>query len=106
MEFRVATNGLTLPHGRGLLGAMQWFGLNGIEAAKKDYLRNRILAGGPYSAEEQQAILDYCQSGRRRTSLSYTRDWIREDTNLIPALWRGEVYEGRHCDCGIQGRAT
>ena len=34
-EFRVATNGLTLPHGRGLLGAMQWFGLNGIEAAKK-----------------------------------------------------------------------
>jgi hypothetical protein len=88
-EFRVATNGLTLPHGRGLLGAMQWFGLDGIEAAKKDHLRKRILDGGPYSPEDQQAILDYCQSDVEALPQLYRR-LMRETENLVPALWRGE----------------
>jgi hypothetical protein len=112
-EFRVATNGLTLPHGRGLLGAMQWFGLNGIEAAKKDHLRNRILARGPYSAEERQAILDYCQSDVDGLAQLYPR-LIREDTNLIPALWRGEYmkviaiaeYSGVPLDAALYQRMT
>jgi hypothetical protein len=88
-EFRVLTNGLALPHGRGLLGAMQWFGLDGIEASKKDYLRQRILAGGPYSSEDQQAILDYCQSDVVALVQLFPH-MLNTATNLVPALWRGE----------------
>lgn len=88
-EFRVITNGLTLPHGRGLLGAMQWYGLDGIEASKKDHIRERILAGPPYSAEEQKIIQDYCQSDVEALADLYPR-MIDDEANLIPALWRGE----------------
>jgi len=88
-EFRIETNGLSVPHGRGLLGAMQWYGLDGIEATRKDVLRKRILAGGPYSGEEQQAILDYCQSDVEALSLLFPRI-VPDDANLLPGLWRAE----------------
>jgi DNA polymerase-1 len=87
-EFRVHTNGIALAHGRGLLGAMQWFGLDGISALRKDTMRKRILAGGPYSGEEQRAILNYCQSDVDALAELFPR--MLADTNLIPALWRGE----------------
>jgi DNA polymerase I len=61
-EFRNLTNGLPLPCGRSLIGALQYFGLSAIAGVEKDALRRRILAGGPYSAEERAAILDYCAS--------------------------------------------
>ena len=32
IEFRNLTNGLTTPCGNGLLGALTWFGLNGIDS--------------------------------------------------------------------------
>src|SRR5262249_7606743 len=112
-EFRVTTNGLHLPHGRGLLGAMQWHGLDGIDALKKDYSRKRILPGGPYSAEDQQAILDYCQSDVVALAQLYPR-MINRDANLIPALWRGEYMKviawAEHCgvpvDAALYRRMT
>jgi hypothetical protein len=88
-EFRVRTNGLPLPHGRGLLGAMQWYGLDGIEASRKEYIRKRILAGGPYSKEDRENILSYCQSDVEGLAQLYSR-MIGDKTNLIQALWRGE----------------
>jgi hypothetical protein len=60
-EFRCLTNGLELPMGRNLLGALHYFGLSSMEAAEKDTMRNLILGGGPWNAEEQTAILNYCQ---------------------------------------------
>jgi DNA polymerase-1 len=59
-EFRNRTNGLTTPAGAGLVGALTYFGLDTIGAQEKDELRKRILAGGPWSASERAAILDYC----------------------------------------------
>jgi len=59
-EFRDRTNGLTTPAGAGLVGALTYFGLDTIGAQEKDELRKRILAGGPWSASERAAILDYC----------------------------------------------
>jgi hypothetical protein len=61
-EFRVQTNGVIGAGGAGLLDALAWYGLRGITADEKDSMRDRILAGGPWSPDEQTAILDYCES--------------------------------------------
>ena len=59
-EFRRLTNGLPLPSGRGLLGALTWFGLGAMTHAEKGSNRELVLRGGPYSAEERDRILRYC----------------------------------------------
>jgi DNA polymerase-1 len=61
-EFRDRTNGLETPAGAGLVGALTYFGLDTIGAQEKDAMRLLILAGGPWSAKERAAILDYCAS--------------------------------------------
>jgi DNA polymerase I len=62
IEFRNRTNGLSLPAGRGLIGALTYFGLDTVGAAEKDEKRKLILAGGPWSAEGRAEILEYCES--------------------------------------------
>ncbi|MDA1349825.1 MAG: DNA polymerase I, partial [Chloroflexi bacterium] len=59
-EFRNVSNGLDTPCGDSLLGALAWFGLDGIEAAEKDTMRTLALRGGPWTADERVALLDYC----------------------------------------------
>jgi DNA polymerase-1 len=59
-EFRDRTNGLTIPAGAGLLGALTYFGLDSIGATEKDEMRALILRGGPWSDSERESILDYC----------------------------------------------
>ena len=59
-EFRVETNGLKLPAGRGLLGALAHFGLGGMSAGEKESMRELIMGGGPWSEAEKAAILAYC----------------------------------------------
>ena len=44
-EFRARTNGLDTPAGNSLLGALGYFGLDGIGAAEKDDMRALILRG-------------------------------------------------------------
>ncbi len=61
-EFRWLTNGKALPHGNGLLGTLLYFGLPTIGAEEKDTMRNLVLRRGPWSAAEQAAILEYCES--------------------------------------------
>lgn len=61
-EFRNATNGTTLPGGRGLLGALSFHGITSITAAAKHEERNLVIAGGPWNTDEQRRILDYCQT--------------------------------------------
>ena len=48
--------------GNSLLGALSYFGLDGIGAGEKDDMRQLALRGGEYTAEEKAALLDYCQS--------------------------------------------
>src|SRR4051812_17357073 len=59
-EFRAETNGLTLPCGRGLLGALQWHGLPHLDADEKGEMRQLAMRGGHYTAGERQALLHYC----------------------------------------------
>jgi DNA polymerase I len=62
VEFRNITNGLPLQAGNGLLGALSYFGLDGIGCAEKDEMRALALRGGDYTQAEREALLDYCQS--------------------------------------------
>jgi DNA polymerase-1 len=61
-EFRARTNGYSLPHGASLLGTLTYFGLDGIAVTEKRDLRNLILSGGPWSADDREVILLYCES--------------------------------------------
>jgi DNA polymerase-1 len=61
VEFRNATNGLTLPAGNGLLGALGYYGLPFMGVAQKEEMRALALRGGPWSAAERRKLLDYCQ---------------------------------------------
>ena len=61
-EFRNLTNGRSVPSGNGLLGALVYHGLPAMEAVEKEEMRALAMRGGEYSAAEQTALLDYCES--------------------------------------------
>lgn len=61
-EFRNLTNGLATPCGSGLLGALAHFGLDARDGAEKASMRDLAGRGGPFTADEQAALLDYCAS--------------------------------------------
>lgn len=62
IEFRAATNGYELPHGRGLLGALLYYGLPAMEGIEKSEMRLLAQRGGPYTAQEQADLLAYCET--------------------------------------------
>jgi hypothetical protein len=62
VEFRNLTNGRTRLLGNSLLDALATFGLDGIDASEKADMQAFALRGGPYTAEERQALLAYCES--------------------------------------------
>jgi DNA polymerase I len=49
----------------GLAGALQYFCEDGIDTAHKTDMRDRILQGPPFRAEERELILSYCESDVR-----------------------------------------
>ena len=61
-EHRVATNGIPLACGNGLLGALAIRGLAHIDAGEKEEMRNLVLGQTDYSDAERAAILAYCMS--------------------------------------------
>jgi DNA polymerase I len=81
VEFCRMTNGRARPAGKGLLGALVYFGIPGIDPSDKAEMRDLILRGN-YSADERRAILAYCRSdvvGLRALypALLPTIDWPR-----------------------------
>ena len=61
-EFRVATNGRPTISGNSLIGALRAHGLDAMAGEEKRDMRHLIMSGGPWSHQQRQAILDYCQS--------------------------------------------
>ncbi len=60
-EFRCSTNGISLGAGGAtLLGALTHHGLYAMDTAEKDDMRALAIRGGPYTADERAALLDYC----------------------------------------------
>jgi hypothetical protein len=44
------------------LGALAYYGLDAIGAAEKESMRALAIRGGPYTGDEQQALIDYCET--------------------------------------------
>jgi len=66
-EFRNEISGRTPPNGyrvfdTSLVGAMDYFHLNHIDAGEKRELQLRISRGYPFTSEEREGILNYCLS--------------------------------------------
>jgi DNA polymerase I-like protein with 3'-5' exonuclease and polymerase domains len=51
-----------LPAGKGLLGALIYFGLQHIDMGEKTEMRALAMRGGPYTVEERLALLAYCMT--------------------------------------------
>jgi hypothetical protein len=86
-EFRCRTAGLTVPAGSGLLGALTWYGLDVMSAVEKDEMRKLVMRGGPWSPNEQQALLAYCSEDV--DALVRLLPWMLPDIDLPRALLRG-----------------
>jgi hypothetical protein len=88
VEFRNHTN-LPLPCGSGLLGALTWFGLDGIGAEEKESMRQLALRGGPWTTEEKAAAriehngvpIDTGMLGRLRTDWTAILDRPKSTSN-------------------------
>ena len=87
-EFRLFTND-GLPHGRGLLDACATLGLSTITTATKDAGRSLAIRGGPFTADERETLLAYCESDVRATAALFLRMQSRID--LPRALLRGRA---------------
>jgi hypothetical protein len=60
--FRNITNGRYVPEGKGLLGALRYYGLDDIGTKQKDAMQKRVMQGWPFTPEERRQILIYCES--------------------------------------------
>lgn len=87
VEFRWLTNGLQLPQGRSLLGALFYFGLSSIAGEQKDAMRDLILSSGPWSKSEKLEILDYCETDV--VALASLLNVIEDKIDWSRALLRG-----------------
>lgn len=86
-EFRNNNNGLYAPSGNGLLGALVSHGISGIESVEKESMRSLALRGGPWSIDEKNKLLDYCESDVR--ALEQLLPKMIEKIDIPRALLRG-----------------
>ena len=59
-EFRCQTNGMRVPCGTGLLGALAYIGAPAVGEADKSAMRSIAIRGGPYTTNELTALMSYC----------------------------------------------
>jgi len=87
VEFRNLRNGLSVPSGFGLLGALIYFGLPHMSDSQKEASRDLVLRGGPWSSEARAMILDYCEEDV--VSLSRLVERLELHLDVPRALLRG-----------------
>jgi DNA polymerase I len=88
--FRNITNGRITPEGKGLLGALRYYGLDAMSTKHKDGMRKRILEGFPFPEEEWQAILEYCAQDTDCMEGLLAKILADPDFDLPIALYHGE----------------
>jgi hypothetical protein len=86
-EFRNLTNGLPTVCGAGLLGALAFYGLDALDSADKDAMRQLAMRGGPFTERERSDLLDYCESDVR--GLAALLSVMLPQVDLPRALLRG-----------------
>lgn len=92
-EFRCQTNGLSLPAGSGLMGALVHYGLPAIDACEKNNMRGLALRGAPYSYAEKEELLAYCESDVQGLArlLRAMADHVDLDRALVRGRYMGAV---------------
>jgi DNA polymerase I len=85
--FRNLTNGRYTPEGRGLIGLLRYFGLDSIDAKRKDAMQKRVMQGPPFTTDEREKILAYCLSDVE--SLARVLPLILPEIDLGVALYHG-----------------
>jgi DNA polymerase I len=88
--FRKIVCGRSVPQGRGLIGALVYYGLDNIGAKQKDTMRDRIMKGWPFTLEEQRQFLDYCYSDVDALLRLLPNILSDPDFDLGVALYHGE----------------
>ncbi|GAA6208439.1 hypothetical protein NBRC116601_17320 [Cognatishimia sp. WU-CL00825] len=83
------TNGRDRAYGTGLLGALTSYGLGSMSAGVKDACRDLIMAGGPWDADDQMRILDYCAEDVVGTGDLFSAMVALDHIDLDRALVRG-----------------
>jgi DNA polymerase I len=86
--FRNLTNGHSTPEGKGLLGALRYYGLDAIGTKQKDAMQKRVMQGWPFTPEERRQILIYCESDVDALGRLLPR--ILPEIDLGVALYHGE----------------
>jgi hypothetical protein len=86
--FRNLTNGRSTPEGKGLLGALRYFGLDTISTKHKEAMQKRVMRGWPFTPEEREQILKYCSSDI--DALARLLPIMLKDLDLNVALYHGE----------------
>jgi hypothetical protein len=57
--FRCVVNGRIVPQGKGLLGALAYYGIPSVDAIYKEKIRKLIMRGWPFTPGEKAEILKY-----------------------------------------------
>lgn len=95
-EFKCQVNGKGIPRkNQGLIGALQYFGFSSIAPKRKDAMRDRILRGWPFTAEEREQILAYCAEDVE--ALHKLLRALLPKIDLPIALHRGEAIAALAC---------
>jgi DNA polymerase I len=88
--FRNLVNGRHTPEGKGLIGALRYYGLDAITAKHKDGMQKRVMAGPPFTAEERQRILNYCAGDTDALRRLLPKILAEPEFNLGVSLYHGE----------------
>jgi DNA polymerase I len=86
--FRNLVNGRYTPEGKGLIGALRYYGFPNIGQKRKDAMRDRIARGWPFTPEESKEILTYCAEDMKALQLLLARMLPKIDLKV--ALYHGE----------------
>ena len=88
VEFRHHTNDGAIATAA-WVGALNFFGLDGLDVAHKKSMRDRILQGPPFTEQEKRDILDYCEDD--------VRALVRLLPRLLPTIrsWPHALLRGR-----------
>ena len=87
VEFRSLMNGFKPQGGFGLLGAMSSFGLGHMAPSEKDSMRELAMRAGGYTADEKEALMEYCEADVRSLEVLYSK--MSPLIDLERALLRG-----------------
>ena len=90
-EFKLKTCGNPNVNGYGLIDAMLFYGLDFISATEKAEMRELAIRGGPFTKEEEVALIDYCQ--RDVDATAQLAEKMGPSINLAQALIRGRYEE-------------